>query len=263
VSDIIDRAPSQPTRPASWSDVFWRLPSVTVARFTLASHIRSGWILGDLIFVWFLYALFFLEFGGDVRYFYGTAGQGLGALAILSTVVMTQRAFSARVYLPLARLISRSAYVRGVMLASAFLRVPSFLLLLALESGYHEFQPPGIRGATIGNMIPGALGLLANCFVLTALIVAISAPIATRRARIIFFAWLAALLWSRTSPHPISDVLVVTQIPLIPISLCYGMGASGRRDLGGIGGLLGDVALVVLLLLLAEWWLRRRDLILQ
>jgi hypothetical protein len=198
-----------------------------------------------------------------VQYFYGTAGQGLGVLAILSTVVMTQRAFSARVYLPLARLASRSAYARGVMVAAAFLRVPSFLMLLALESGYHEFQPPGIRGATIGNMIPGALGLLANCFVVTALIVTISAPIATRRMRIVFFAWLAALLWSRLSPHPLSEVLVVTQIPIIPISLCYGMGASGRLDLGSVGGLLGDAALVVALLWLAEWWLRRRDLILQ
>ncbi|HKD76218.1 MAG TPA: hypothetical protein VKB76_12020, partial [Ktedonobacterales bacterium] len=151
MSDISNHVPSQSTGVAGWFADFWRLPSVTVARFTLASYIRSGWILGDLIFVWFLYALFFLEFGGDVQYFYGTAGQGLGVLAILSTVVMTQRAFSARVYLPLARLASRSAYVRGVMLAAAFLRVPSFLLLLALESGYHEFQPPGIRGATIGN----------------------------------------------------------------------------------------------------------------
>jgi hypothetical protein len=30
---------------------FWRLPSMTVARFTLVSYIRSGWILGDFVFV--------------------------------------------------------------------------------------------------------------------------------------------------------------------------------------------------------------------
>src|SRR5579884_4302511 len=191
MSHVADRAPSPAPPGSGWFADFWRLPSLTVARFTLVSHIRSGWILGDLIFIWFLYALFFLEFGGDAHYFYGTAGQGLGVLAILSTVVITQRAFAARVYLPLARLVSRSAYVRGVMLAAAFLRVPSFLLLLALESGYHEFQPPGIRGATVGNMLPGALGLLANCIAVTALIVAISAPIATRHTRILFFAWLA------------------------------------------------------------------------
>src|ERR1700693_5520283 len=80
---------------------FWRLPSLTVARFTLVSYIRSGWILGDIAIVWLLYAAFFLEFGGNVAYFFGTTGQGLGALAILGTIVMVQRAMSSRVYLPL------------------------------------------------------------------------------------------------------------------------------------------------------------------
>ena len=76
---------------------FWRLPSLTVARFTLVSYIRSGWILGDIAIVWLLYAAFFLEFGGNVAYFFGTTGQGLGALAILGTIVMVQRAMSSRV----------------------------------------------------------------------------------------------------------------------------------------------------------------------
>ncbi|HEY4035570.1 MAG TPA: hypothetical protein VGL94_16555, partial [Ktedonobacteraceae bacterium] len=50
---------------------FWRMPTMTVARFTLWSYIRSGWILGDLIFVCFLYTFFFLESSGNVSYFYG------------------------------------------------------------------------------------------------------------------------------------------------------------------------------------------------
>jgi hypothetical protein len=111
---------------------FWRLPSLIVARFTLLSYIRSGWILGDVVFVWLLYAIFFLQFGGNVSYFFGTAGQGLGALAILGTVVMTQRAMSARVYLPLSRLTSRSAYMRGLVIATAVLLAPLFLLLMLL-----------------------------------------------------------------------------------------------------------------------------------
>lgn len=76
---------------------FWRLPSLTIARFTLVSYIRSGWILGDIILVWLLYAIFFLEFGGNVAYFYGTANQGLAVVTILGTVVMVQRAMNARV----------------------------------------------------------------------------------------------------------------------------------------------------------------------
>src|SRR5438270_2579238 len=134
--------------------VFWRLPSLVVARFTLLSYIRSGWILGDIALVWLLYALFFLEFGGNVAYFFGTAGQGLGALAILGTVVMVQRAMSARVYLPLSRLTSRSAYIRGLVIATGVLRVPLFLILLVLAQSYHQFSPPACDG--IGHCIEGS-----------------------------------------------------------------------------------------------------------
>src|SRR5690348_6085262 len=151
---------------------FWRLPSLTVARFTLVSYIRSGWILGDVVFVWLLYAIFFLEFGGNVTYFFGTAGQGLGVLAILGTVVMVQRAMSARVYLPLSRLTSRSAYIRGLVVATSVMRVPFLLMLLLLAQSFHEFSPPPcdgighcIEGSTLSNMTIGSLGLLANCIV--------------------------------------------------------------------------------------------------
>ena len=170
---------SQETQPAPVLNIpyvlkeFWRLPSLTVARFTLVSYVRSGWILGDVVFVWLLYAIFFLEFGGNVAYFFGTAGQGLGVLAILGTVVMVQRAMSARVYLPLSRLTSRSAYIRGLVIATGVMRVPLFLMLMLLALSYHHFSPPPcegigrcIEGANVSNMTFGALGLLANCIVI-------------------------------------------------------------------------------------------------
>jgi hypothetical protein len=179
--------PASPVDMRQMLGEFWHWPSVTIARFTLASYVRSGWILGDLIFVWLLYAIFFLEFGGNVAYFFGTAGQGLGALAILSAVVMVQRAMNARVYLPLARITSRSSYVRGLVLATGVLRIPAFLLLLALAASYHRFSPPPctgiggcIAGATPALITIGAIGLLANCIVISTLVVTFSAPIATR-----------------------------------------------------------------------------------
>ncbi len=76
--------------PASFSPAsLWRSPTFTIARFMLKSHIRSGWILGDIVFIWFLYAAFFFEFGGDVAYFYGIMNEALSVLAVLSTIVMT------------------------------------------------------------------------------------------------------------------------------------------------------------------------------
>lgn len=260
----INTAESTATSPRlSPLSMWWRLPSVTVARFTLTSYVRRGWILGDVIFVWFLYALFFLESSGDVAYFYGTGGQGLDVLAILSTIVIVQWSLNARVYARLARLISRAAYVRGLVLATAILRVPSFILLLVLELGYHEYTPLGIKGATIGNMIPGALGAVANTVVLATVLVTFSAPIATRLAHIGLFAWLAAVLFSNSSPTVFAQALAFTRIPLIPISICYELGRTQTLDWTGIVGLVGDALLVFFLIKLAEHWMRRRDLILQ
>lgn len=264
---------SQGTTPLSGTSSalreFWRLPGMTVARFTLVSYIRSGWILGDFVFVWLLYAIFFLEFGGNVGYFYGTAGQGLDVLAILSTVVMVQRAMHARVYLPLSRMTSRSAYLRGLIIATAVLRIPFFLMLLGLAMLHHNFSPPPctigdcIQGATFSNMLPGALGLLVNCTVISTLVVVFSAPIATRRARILLFAWFAAVLYSNTSLGPVAAVLSVVRIPLIPLTICYSFGTTQSIDWSGIVALVMSAVYIVGLTLLGEYWLKRRDLILQ
>ena len=248
---------------------FWRLPSLTIARFTLVSYMRSGWILGDIILIWLLYAIFFLEFGGNVSYFYGTAGQGLSVVAILGTVVMVQRAMNARVYLPLSRITSRSAYIRGLVIATAVLRIPLFLMLMLLAMTHHNFSPPPctfmdcIQGATFSNMLPGAIGLLANCIIIATLIVTFSAPIATRPARILLLLWFVAVLYSNTTPGPIAAFLSISRIPLIPLSICYSFGTTATIGWSGIGALLMMAVYVVGLTLLGEYWLRRRDLLLQ
>ena len=243
---------------------FWRLPSLTVARFTLVSYIRSGWILGDIAIVWLLYAAFFLEFGGNVAYFFGTTGQGLGALAILGTIVIVQRAMSARIYLPLSRLTSRSAYVRGLVIATGVLRIPLYVMMMLLGMGFHTHAPSwGIQGATVTNMLVGSVGLLANSIVISTLVVVFSAPIATRLARIALLAWFAAVLYSNTSPGPVAEFLSVSRLPLIPMTACFNFGATGGIGWPGLAALLVLALYVVGLTTLGEHWMGRIDLILQ
>ncbi len=242
----------------------WRSPTVTVARFTLRSYVRSGWILGDIVFVWFLYAFLFYEFGGNVAYFYGTTGQGLGVLAVLGTIVMAHRAMTARMYLPLARLSSRSAYVRGLILATGVLRVPIFLLMLLLALGFHAHRPVlGIQGATLEDMLPGALGLLLNCVILSTLTVLLSVPVATRRVQIVFLAWLTAALYSNTTPGVVAQYLSITRIPFAPLAACYNLGSTGVITWYGLAMLLVAGGYVAVLTLLAVFFLEKRDLILQ
>ena len=246
---------------------FWRSPTLVVTRFTLRSYVRSGWILGDVVFVWLAYAIFFLEFGGNVAYFFGTAGEALGVLSILSTIVMTQRAMNARVYLPLARLTSRSAYVRGVILASSVLRIPAFLLLMIMAMSYHQFSPPPcnptcIADATLSSMTLGGIGLLVNCWILSTLTVLLSIPIATRRIQIIFLAWFALVLYTNTSNDIVATYFSWVRIPLAPLAACYNLVTTGFVNWYSFLIVLLAIGYIFVLTALAEFLLRKRDLIL-
>lgn len=247
---------------------FWHLPTLIVARFTLGSYVRSGWILGNIVFVWLLYAIFYLQFGGDTVYFFGTANPGLGLLAVLGTIVMTQRAVTARMYLPLARLTSRGAYIRGLIIASSALVFPAFLLLMAMAMSYHRFSPPPcnptcIAGATFANIILGGFGLLINCIIVSTLTVLLSRPIATRRIQIVFLAWLLCVLYSSSNIGFVAQYLAWTRIPLMPLIACFNLSATGIANWYDAVMILVALGYIVGLTLLAQFWFSRRDLILH
>lgn len=245
---------------------FWRLPTLTVARFTLRSHVRSGWILGDIVFVWLAYAIFYLEFGGNVAYFFGTAGEALGVLSVLSTIVMMQRAMSAWIYLPLARITPRAAYIRGVIVATCVLRVPAYLLLMVLAMSFHHFSPPPcnplcIADATFSGMTLGSIGLLINCWILAVLTVLLFRPIATRRIQIVFLTWFALVLYTNTSVNIVAAYFSWVRIPLAPLAACYNFGTIGATDSYGVVMFLLAIGYIVGLTALVEFLLRKRDLI--
>ncbi len=55
----------------------------------------------------------------------------------------------------------------------------------------------------------------------------------------------------------------MTRIPLIPLTACFNFGAVGSIDWSGVGALVMVVLYIVGLTLLAEYWMARRDLLLQ
>ena len=246
---------------------FWHSPTLTVARFTLKSYIRSGWILGNIVFIWLLYAILYLEFGGDTVYFFGTANPGLGLLAVLGTIVMTQRAVTARMYLPLARLTSRGAYICGLIIASSVFVLPSFLLLMVLAMSYHRFSPPPcnptcIAGATFANMLLGGFGLVMNCIIVTALTVVLSRPVATRRIQIIFLVWLLCVLYSNSNLGIVAQYISWTRIPLAPLIVCFNLTTTGIANWYDAVMLVLSLGYIIGLTLLAQFWFSKRDLIL-
>src|SRR5215469_14138167 len=205
---------------------FWRTPAITIARLTLESYFRSGWMWTEFVLVLVFFAALFFPFQEEVPYFYGTSNWVLSAIAILGAAIMVRQATSARTYVLLARLSSRANYSRGLMLATAALRIPIFVFMLLLVLLAHRLINP-----TAEKIFIGAIGLLPTTLLVSVLTVTLSSPISTRLTRIIFLAWIAAVLFSLSPlfliPAPVLNVLGIVRIPLWPISACYQMSVSG------------------------------------
>ncbi len=239
----------------------WRTPSVTIARLTLESYFRSGWMWAEFVLVLVFFAALFFPCLEDVPYFYGTSNWDLGGIAILGAAIMVRQATSALTYVLLARLSSRASYSRGLMLASAVLRIPIFLFMLLLVLLAHRLINP-----TADKMLIGAIGVLPNTILVSTLTVALSSPMATRLKRILFLVWIAVVLFSISPifqlPDSFINILGIVRVPLWPITACYQVSVSGTVGLPGVLGLLLEAVYVVGLALIAGYWLERRELFL-
>ena len=131
---------------------------MTIARLTLESYFRSGWIWAEFVLVLVFFAALFFPFQEDVPYFYGTSNWDLSAIAILGAAVMVRQATSARTYVLLARLSSRASYSCGLMLAAAALRIPLWPI-----SACYQVSVSGTIGLT------GVLGMLLVAVYITGL----------------------------------------------------------------------------------------------
>lgn len=236
-------------------------PSVTVARLTLASYWRSGWMWAEFVLVLAFFAILFFPYLENTIYFNGVSNFSLGAIAILGSAIMVRQATSARTYMLLARLTSRAAYSRGLMLAAALLRIPLYLFFLALVVLAHR-----LTDATPTALFWGAIGALPCTILVSVLTVALCTPMATRLNRIFFLAWVALALFSFKPIIPIPTWLEATlslaQLPLWPVAACYNLGVSGNIDLFSLIGLLLVAVYCVLIALVAGYLLEKRELLL-
>lgn len=235
---------------------FWHSQTLTIARFTLLIYLKSGWAWGELVLVVAAAGALF-KYPGDVNYFAGVANGVLCFNAFVGTAILVHRSMSARLYLPLSRLGSRAAYMRGVIIAAAVLRIPLYLAFQATALGLQA-----VMGATFGNMLIAALGGITLSIVASVLTTTFSPPQATRLARIFLLAWFAVLLYSSTSA-PLAAVIDFTRIPLIPLSAIYTATLTGTFTPWTLLGLVISCGYLVGLTMLASYWLRRRDLILH
>jgi len=249
-------------RGQSKSSEPWRRPSVTVARLTLESYVRRGWILFDVVAVVVVLVALCYPFQSATASFYGGVGLALGAVAVLGTVILARPAASARTYLVLARLPARGAYSRGLLLAAATLRVFDSLLAVALAVGTGRIVHP-----TLGPILVGLAALTADCIVLAALTVTLCAPIGSRRLLIAFLVWLLAALVpaydAARLPAILSALLSLARLPLLPVSTVFAAGAGGNFDWPTLVGLAVEAVYVGALAVFAGFLLEKRELVLH
>lgn len=231
----------------------WHDPSITIARMALRSYLRSGWLWGECVYVLLVYAAFFATYAVSMGTFFGVANFSLWILAIVGTVILARRAMSARAYLHLAKLPSRAAYVRGLMLAPGVLRIPLFLLLLLVTLGTGKILQPAI-----GPL----LGVVMNCLVISALAVALCPSIATRIKHIGFLAWPVAALYSYGS-GPLAGALAVLRVPLLPLATSFNFSTRGTLGWPGLLALIVEAIYIAGFMWLAAARLARRDLVLH
>lgn len=200
--------------------------TVAVARLTLASYVRSGWAVGEVVLILAVVAI--STAGTDPKsphpaaaYFFGLHGVDFLAVTALGAVIMVRRSVGRRSLVVLSRLGSRTAYPAGLVLAAAALRIPLIVLLVALGVGTGRL-PAGDLVA-----VPAAAAaMLANAVLVSALTVGLLAPFSGRREL------LAAVLYGVVTLLPAIDLpplarqaQAVAQLPLWPLGANYQAGA--------------------------------------
>jgi hypothetical protein len=231
-------------------------PSFEIARFALGGYIRSGWILLEIILVWFIYSVFFSTSKLSAHAFFDIAIPCMTAETILGSSIIVHRCMKANFYLSLARLSSRAPYIYGIIIASASIRIILYLLLLLTMISFKN-----IVDISWLNILSGSLGLLLIGLLCSLLTVTLSRPIATRPAQIIFLLWIVIVLYTNTpAAINIAHYLQIFEFPLRPIALCYQLSSQGSIDAWGWGGAIIVLVYMVAITTLATFWFSKRDL---
>ena len=233
--------------------------SLEIARFTLMSYIRSGWVLLDIILVWLIYSVFFSATKTSAHTFFDISIPCMAAETILGSIIFVSRCMKSNVYLPLARLSSRSPYLYGIVIASSVLRIILYLLLLLTMA-----MLKNITDINWLNGFYGSLGLILICQLCSLLAIILSRPIATRPTQIVFLSWIVIVLYSNTpAAIDIARYLQILQLPLRPIALCYQLSSQGSIASWDWIGVVIMFAYMAIIIALGTAWFAKRDLYLS
>lgn len=221
----------------------WDSPVARIAREAVGRAVWSWIFAGELVA---LVAIFVICYSTPVtvRGFYDAAGLWLAVVAVAGSAALVTTVWPAA---RSARYVPRGAYrtmAAGLVLAAVALQWGAALLLMALALIFGRVTP-----LDAGTFAIGAVGLLANLALLSAVTVVLLPPFGTQVLRLGFLAWLALALYSYTASAP--GVVGIARLPLLPFGAAFAIGQSGRLGAAGLLALLVELALIAGLIALA------------
>ncbi len=243
------------------------------SRFNLAEYIRSGRILIELLAM-VIFAYIFLRRPNTAAIIRATQFFSMTALFVLAQTIYTtgmlvSLAQRAQGYVILARPLGRRGYLLGLFLVPVIIGVLDFILLSIIVTIINK---PEIW--TVPIWLAGALPLILDIMLVTALVILLSGLVLTNGWRLFILGLVA--LGSLSSADLIGPSLsldnligrflatmrTLVSVPLIP--LLSGFELAVRRGYGSeaLPILLGQIVLTAAVLFFAIFSFDRRDIIL-
>jgi hypothetical protein len=241
----------------------WRAHTTTIVRLSLSNYVRSGWIFLELAIVVGTVALAPAvtepPIIGGLPSFFGLSGTLFIAEALIGSLLLGRRAFGPSAYMFLARLPSRRPYAAGVALAAAVLRIPLFVLLVALGFAAGKIVDPPVP-----SLVFGGLGMLLPACLVAAIAILLSPPVGTRLTLMTFLVWLLVIFRPARAtaglPPSVNSALNALWLPLRPVSDSISASTHGITTSSLLGPVALQIGYLVGIAIVAGLLLERRTL---
>lgn len=194
-------------------------------------YLLSPWFLAEAVLV---LGLTLLAFRAPFTppYFFTVAGLALSLLTVASTYVLVHAIAPLKPLQPSMTTPSGRPSGTGAVapvLAAALIRTLQCYLLLGFV-----FIGGQLSDASAATLVPGMIGLIANCVLLATITVTLSTPFVHRVVQLAFLAWIGVALASYQATGTIATLLLYVRLPLLPFAACYAFGVTTIIDRAGL-----------------------------
>lgn len=240
----------------------------TFTSFTFAEYVRSGRILIEAIATLLFWGLFLRQYPVMPDHFFSLASILTLLMALYTTTAVMSLGERPQGYVVLTRPLGRGGYLLSLYFVVLIVVTLMFALLTAVTLIYNRFVFDPLGPFGVADVLKGALPLLLNVGLMSALVVLLSSMVLTNAVRLLVLAVLAIALYSQAWHlwpafrfiEPFQSVFSWLVYPAIA-----GFHLATTRDFSG-GAIyvpIAQFALAVLLISFAISSFKRRDIILR